>query len=93
MRSFSFDRGGFICATCHTRESSSAGGFTATSEIWGILRFLNNCPLEISPRMIVNPAAGKKIEALFLRYFKYHIPGLKNFASWKALPQVYWGET
>lgn len=88
MKGFDLESGSFICGNCKVEKPQllHMGG-----EIWGVLRFLDTCPLEVSPRISVNPAAGKRIEVLFLLYFKYHVPGLQVLESWKMLPSIYWG--
>lgn len=88
MRGFDFESGGFVCQTCY---SKNAEPYNVSGEIWGVLRFLNHCPLDVAPRMVVKPETGVRIESLFLQYFKYHIPGLKELISWKTLPDIYWG--
>jgi DNA repair protein RecO (recombination protein O) len=88
MRGFDLESGGFICGNCQAKKSQllHMGG-----EIWGVLRFLDSCPLEVSPRMSVTPPVGRRLEVLFLLYFKYHMPGLQTLESWKMLPTLYWG--
>lgn len=89
MAGFDLTMGGFICKL-HPKEEPNI--IKTSGEIWGTLRFLNRCPYEAAARIAVHPAAGRGIEALFTRYFNYHIPTLKQFESWKRLPAVYWGE-
>ncbi|HEX7344035.1 MAG TPA: DNA repair protein RecO [bacterium] len=88
MRAFSLVRGGFVCASCFKPDADT---LALPGEIWGVLRFLNSCPIQAAVRLKVLPLIGRRIETLFLMYFKYHIPGLKGFSTWKALPQTYWG--
>jgi len=89
MRSFDLAGGGFICAKCHR---ANAPEVAVVGQMWGILRFLDSCSPEVAPRMMVSPEIGKRIEALFLLYYKYHVPGLRGFSTWRTLPQTYWGE-
>ena len=88
MRGFNLARGGFICAACYKPEADVVA---LPGEIWGILRFLNSCPADAAVRMKVSASTGRRIEAFFLNYFKYHVPGIRGFSTWKALPQAYWG--
>jgi recombinational DNA repair protein (RecF pathway) len=89
MKGFSLASGGFLCADCFKPE---AGTLALSGEIWGALRFLSTCPPEAAVRLVVPAHIGRRIEALFLMYFKYHVPGLRGFTTWRALPQAYWGE-
>jgi DNA repair protein RecO (recombination protein O) len=88
MRGFDLESGGFICVACQAKKPQllHVGG-----EVWGVLHFLEACPLEVSPRISVNSTAGRRIEVLFLQYFRYHMPGLQAMESWKMLPTLYWG--
>ena len=88
MRGFDLESGGFICSSCKVEKPQLVrmGG-----EIWGVLRFLDTCLPSVAPRISVNPTTGKRIEVLFLLYFKYHLPGLGTLESWKLLPEIYWG--
>jgi DNA repair protein RecO (recombination protein O) len=88
MRGFDLELGSFVCSHCHVDKPTMLhlGG-----EFWGVLRFLDTCPVEISPRISVNPSTGRRIEVLFLQYFKYHVSGLQTLESWKLLPSLYWG--
>jgi len=52
-------------------------------EIWGVLRFLNSCPIQAAIRLKVTPLIGRRIETLFLMYFKYHIPASEASALGK----------
>ncbi len=87
LHGFELSSGGFICETCLKEKP---GALVLPGEIWGILRFLEGCPLEVAPRISVTPEIGKRIEVLFLQYFRYHISGLAGFASWKTLFRMYW---
>ena len=89
MIGFDLAVGGFVCNAHKISESQI---IPVSGEVWGVLRFLNSCPYEVANRIAVSPAVGRQIEALFLQYFKYHVPGLKKFESWKKLPEIYWGE-
>jgi recombinational DNA repair protein (RecF pathway) len=88
MRGFDLESGSFICANCQIKNAQI---FRGGGEIWGGLRFLDTCPLDISPRISVKSITGRRIEVLFLHYFQYHIPGLPTMESWKMLPPIYWG--
>jgi DNA repair protein RecO (recombination protein O) len=88
MRGFDLESGSFICGKCKVGKQQL---LHLSGEIWGALRFLDTCPLEVSPRLSVNPTVGKRIEILFLLYFKYQVPGLQVLESWKMLPSIYWG--
>ncbi|MCX6640368.1 MAG: DNA repair protein RecO [bacterium] len=89
MIGFDLASGGFICE----REALKQNGVIAASgEVWGILRYLEKCPPESAVRVATQPRTGRKIEQLFLQYFRYHIPSLNHFESWKKLPEIYWGE-
>ncbi len=85
---FDLPGGGFLCRNCSGKRPHS---MKAEAEMWGALRFLDRCPPPAAPRMTVTPAIGMGIEALFFRFFQFHMPGLKKFESWKLLPKVYWG--
>lgn len=88
MICFDLAAGGFICRAHQLDESTM---METSGEAWGILRFLSTCPYDAATRVAVPPNIGRQIEALFNTYFKYHIPGLKDFESWKKLPALYWG--
>lgn len=86
---FDLAAGGFVGEVHQTEQMSI---IPSSGEIWGILRFLNQCPHEVTTRVAVSSVTGRQIEALFLQYFKYHIPALKKFESWQKLMDIYWGE-
>jgi len=88
MKGFNLARGGFICAACYKPDADTVA---LPGEIWGILRFLNSCPADAAARLKVAPPVGRRLEAFFLAYFKFHVPGIRGFSTWKALPQTYWG--
>jgi len=88
MRGFNLSRGGFVCSACYQPDADTVA---LPGEIWGILRFLNSCPADAAVRLKVAPPTGRRLEAFFLHYFKYHVSGLRGFSTWKALPQTYWG--
>lgn len=89
MIGFDLAIGGFVC---HKHQLSDANVIPTSGEIWGVLRFLNQCPEGVAHRTFVKYASGRQIEALFLQYFRYHVSGLKSLDSWKKLPEIYWGE-
>ncbi|TKJ41101.1 DNA repair protein RecO [candidate division LCP-89 bacterium B3_LCP] len=89
IKSFDLSAGGFLCDK-HKIDPSHV--VPSSGEVWGVLRFLGQCPFEAAPRMVVNAITGRKIEALFLRYFRYHVPTIRSFESWKILDEVYWGK-
>lgn len=84
---FHLSNGGFICKK-HPFNADQM--IKISPEVWGILRFLHSCPWEAAIRIQVNPYSGRQIEALFLQYYLYQVPGLKAFASWKKLADIYW---
>ncbi len=86
---FDLANGGFICKN---HQIDRAQVIPTSGEIWGVLRFLAACPYDVATRMTVTSTTGRQIEALFLQYYIYHIPGLKSFESWKKLPGLYWEE-
>lgn len=88
MVGFDLTAGGFICKAHQLNESNM---METSGEVWGILRFLGSCPYDAATRVAVPPNVGCQIETLFNGYFKYHIPGLKSFESWRKLPSLYWG--
>lgn len=88
MRGFSLEHGGFVCSSC---QRAKAEPVAVLGETWGVLRFLESCALDIAPRMVVAPRVGRRIEAFFLHYLRYHVSGLKGFATWKVLQETYWG--
>jgi DNA repair protein RecO (recombination protein O) len=86
---FNLASGGFIC---EKELLNQPGVITSTGEIWAILRFLDKCPLDATGRAMISPATGRRIERLFLEFFRYHVPNLRSFETWKKLPELYWGE-
>lgn len=88
IAAFDLSGGGFLCRNCCREKPQSV---KADAEMWGALRFLERCPPAAAPRMTVTPAVGIEIEALFSRFFRFHVPDLKKFDSWILLPKLYWG--
>ena len=88
MKGFNLARGGFICSACYKPDADMV---MLPGEIWGILRFLNSCPADAAVRLKVAPPIGRRLEAFFLAYFRFHVPSLRGFGTWKVLPQSYWG--
>jgi DNA repair protein RecO (recombination protein O) len=88
ITAFDLPGGGFLCRHCGEDRPHT---IKAGAEMWGALRFLDRCPPAAAPRMTVTPAVGMEIEALFSRFFRFHVPGLKKFDSWKLLSKLYWG--
>ncbi len=89
IAAFELSSGGFVCNQ-HRGEKQALK--VVTGEMWGTLRFLGQCSYDVAHRISVSSSAGRQIESLFLQYFRYHIPGFKNIASWKKLPDIYWCE-
>ncbi|RJP77664.1 MAG: DNA repair protein RecO [Candidatus Zixiibacteriota bacterium] len=87
VKGFDLERGGFLCGDCKLEKPHQ---MPMPGESWGVLRFLDTCRPEAAARMAVHADAGRRIEALFNAYFRYHLPGLRGFDSWKMLPQLYW---